>query len=427
MPAQPPAATILHKTHWKPALAALLLGVVAAIFIGKLPPALPGLRAEFGLSLSESAWMVSMFNALGVVASIFMGLFSARVGAWRLCVTGLIAMTGGAWLGVATPASMPWLLLASRFLEGVGFLSIVVSAPALLMLATADADRKRVFSFWGAYMPTGTTIGMLAAPLLIASFGWRGLWLGTSFAALAALWLLISLRGAYSRAHNSSAADSPAATWRASTGPLKKAAPWWIALAFGCYAFNFYAIMVWLPTFIVGERNTPLLTASLLTALVVAVNIGGNVMGGVLMQRGVSRGANVCLAGVFTALTCAVIFSPALPDPLRYFGCVAFSFLVGILPGSVMSSAQTHAQNPAQVGTVQGMINQGSNMGQFISPLLVTAAVSHAVSQTAGQTAGASLAWDNMLYLLLATSAIIVVSGWMIRRIEAGMAANANT
>ena len=408
--------------------------MVAAIFIGKLPPALPGLRTEFGLSLSESAWMVSMFNSLGVVASIFMGLFSARVGAWRLCVTGLIAMTGGAWLGVATPASMPWLLLASRFLEGVGFLSIVVSAPALLMLTTADADRKRVFSFWGAYMPTGTTIGMLAAPLLIASFGWRGLWLGTSFAALAALWLLVALRADYARARpeqqpvqGSTAASSAATTWRASTGPLKKAAPWWIALAFGCYAFNFYAIMVWLPTFIVGERNTPLLTASLLTALVVAVNIGGNVMGGVLMQRGVSRGANVCLAGVFTALTCTVIFSPALPDALRYFGCVAFSFLVGILPGSVMSSAQTHAQNPAQVGTVQGMINQGSNMGQFISPLLVTAAVSHSVGttvgQAAGQAAGAALAWNNMLYLLLATSAIIIVSGLMIRRIEASMAA----
>ena len=148
------------------------------------------------------------------------------------------------------------------------------------------------------------------------------------------------------------------------------------------------------------------------------------------MQRGVARGTNVCLAGVCTALTCAVIFSPALPDALRYFGCVAFSFLVGVLPGSVMSSAQSHAHNPAQVGTVQGMINQGSNLGQFISPLLVTAAVSHGVGpsvsqatgQATGQAAGAALAWDNMLYLLLATSAIIIVSGWMIRRIEARLA-----
>ena len=404
----------MTHTHWKSALAALFLGVVAAIFIGKLPPALPVLRAEFGLSLAESAWMVSMFNTLGVVASIFMGLFVARAGAWRFCVTGLIAMIAGALLGAATPAMASWLLLASRFLEGVGFLSIVVSAPGLLMLATADADRKRVFSFWGAYMPTGTTIGMLLAPLLIASAGWRGLWITTALCAAGALWLLISLREDYTGVAQSNANGSTAAAWRAGAGPLKQPGPWWIALAFGCYAFNFYAIMVWLPTFMVGERQTPLLTASLLTALVVAVNIGGNVMGGLLMQRGVSRGANVCLAGIATALTCAMIFSPALPDWLRYFACVLFSFSVGVLPGSVMSAAQTHAKNPAQVGTVQGMINQGSNLGQFISPPLVAAVVS--------QTAGVALAWNNMLYLLLVTSAIIVVSGLMIRRVETRMA-----
>ena len=374
---------------------------MAAIFIGKLPPAIPALRAEFGLTLAQSGWMVSMFNTLGVLASIFMGLLTARAGAWRLCMTGATAMLLGACAGALAGSSA--LLLASRFLEGVGFLCIVVATPALLMRTTADADRKRVFSFWGAYMPAGTTLGMLLAPLLIAVHGWRALWLATGLCALAAIIMLVLRRDDYA---------APAGVvqaipmWRASAAPLKRAGPWWIALAFSCYAFNYYAIMVWLPTFMVGERQTPLLIASLLTALVVAVNIPGNILGGILMQRGCSRGTNVCIAGFATALTCLVIFSPALPDWLRYLGCVAFSFSVGVLPGSVMSAAQTHAATAAQVGTIQGMINQGSNMGQFISPLLVTSIV------------GAALAWNNMLYLLLATSAIIVASGLMIRVTE---------
>lgn len=427
----------MKHTHWRAAAAALLLGVMAAIFIGKLPPALPALRAEFGLTLAQSGWLVSMFNTLGVVASIFMGLITARAGAWRLCVTGAVAMLAGALLGAAA-AGAP-LLLASRFLEGVGFLCIVVAAPALLMVATADADRKRVFSFWGAYMPTGTTLGMLLAPLVMAASGWRALWLATALCAAGAILMLLMRRGDYvvpraastgtsagagtntgtsdppaAQANASTqATPPPAASWRASAGPLKKAGPWWIALAFGCYAFNFYAVMVWLPTFLVGERQAPLLTASLLTALVVAVNIPGNLLGGWLMQRGVARGTNVCIAGVATALTAALIFSPALPDALRYAGCVAFSFCVGVLPGSVMSAAQIHAASPAQVGTIQGMINQGSNMGQFVSPLLVTAIV--------GGVSGAALAWNNMLYLLLATGAMIAVAGLMVRRIERRM------
>ena len=389
----------MTRTHWKAALTVLLLGVVAAIYIGKLPPAIPALRAEFSLSLKEAAWLVSAFNTLGVVASIFMGLFTARIGAFRMCMAGLACLIVGGVVGAFAPGAAS--LLGSRFFEGVGFLSIVVSAPALIMQSTMVADRKRIFSFWGAYMPTGTTIGMLLAPLLIAAHGWRALWLATAACALAAMLLLYSLRAEYA-----APAGAAGATWRASAGPLRKPGPWWIALAFGSYAFNFYAIMVWLPTFMVGERQTPLGVAALLTALMVAANIPGNVLGGMLLARGFARGTNVCLAGVATALTCLVVFSPAIPDWARYLGCVAFSFSVGILPGSVMSAAQTHAHSNAQVGTVQGMINQGSNLGQFVSPLVVTALV------------GASLAWDRMLYLLLATSVIIFISGLVIRVIE---------
>lgn len=389
----------MTRTHWKGAIAALLLGVVAAIYIGKLPPAIPALRTEFGLSLQQSGWLVSAFNTLGMLASIFMGLATARIGAWRLCAAGLVCLIAGGAIGALAPGAL-W-LLASRFLEGVGFLSIVVAAPALIMASTAVADRKRVFSFWGGYMPTGTTLGMLLAPLMIATLGWRALWLATVLCAIAALVWLVAIRDDYELPP-----APPPGQWRASAAPLAAPGPWLVALTFGCYAFNYYAIMVWLPTFMVGERQTPLAIASLLTALMVAANIPGNLLGGVLLSRGFARGTNVCAAGLATALTCGVIFAPALPDAVRYLGCVVFSFSVGILPGSIMSSAQTHARTPAQVGTVQGMINQGSNLGQFVSPPLVTAVV------------GSQMAWDRMLVLLLSTSAIIVAGGLVLRVIE---------
>lgn len=396
----------MTQTHWKAAITGLFLGVVAALFIGKLPPAIPALRTEFGLSLMESGWLVSMFNTLGVIASIFMGLFTARIGAWRFCMFGLACLAGGGLLGAAAH-SVGW-LLAGRFFEGVGMLVVVVAAPALITMATAPADRKTVFSFWGGYMPTGTALGMLLAPPLIAASGWRALWVVVSLCALVTIVLLYSQRRDYASA--SAAQPAGGTAWRDAAGPLRRAGPWWIALAFSCYVFNFYAIMVWMPTFMIGERQMALTTASLLTALMVAANIPGNILGGMLMQRGVSRGANVSLAGVITALTCMVVFAGGLPDWVRYLGSVAFSFGVGLLPGSIMSASQTHAKNPAQIGTVQGMLMQGSNVGQFVSPLLVTAAVAQAGS--------AALDWHRMLGLMLATSAAIVVCGQVIRRIE---------
>lgn len=400
----------MQQTHWKAAFAGISFGVIAAIYIGKLPPAIPTLRAEFDLSLGESGWLVSMFNTLGLVASIFMGLFTARVGAWRLCMAALGLMAAGGFAGAL--AHGPAYLLAARFIEGVGFLAVVVSAPALITMATAAGDRKRVFSFWGAYMPFGTTIGMLLAPPLIANFGWRSLWFAVALCSVFAMGVLLALRRDYAVAD--AATPQGGTAWRDAAGPLSRPGPWWNALAFGCYAFNYYAIMVWLPTFMIGERQISLSVASLLTALMVAVNVPGNVLGGTLMNRGFSRGTNVVLAGIVTLLTCAVMFTTALPDWLRYLGCLGFSFGVGILPGSVMSAAQTHARNAAQVGTVQGMIVQGSNIGQFASPLLVTAVVSG--------VAGAALDWGRLSYVVAGAALAIIASGLMIRRIERPLA-----
>lgn len=385
---------------------AVLLGVVAALSIGKLPPALPTLRAEFGLSLTESGRLVSVFNMLGLFASIFMGLVTPRIGAWRLCMLGLALQTVGGLAGAAAGGQV--LLLGSRFLEGVGFLAVVVAAPALLSQSTAPADRARAFGLWGSYMPTGTALGMLLAPVVMAASGWRVLWLAVALCTVLAMGLLHLRRADYGT--GASAQAQLATSWRAAAGPLKAAGPWCIALCFGCYVFNYYAIMVWLPTFMVGERQMALATASLLTALVVAANIPGNWLGGALMQRGVSRGTNVCSAGVFTLLTCTAIFSPGLPDVLRYLACVLFSFSVGLLPGSIMSASQTHARTPAQVATVQGMIMQGSNLGQFVSPLLVAAVVAHGSNGT--------LEWTRMLGLLLVSGTLIIAGGLWLRLIE---------
>ena len=99
-PARPPACAA-QATRWWAAGVAILLGVVAALSIGKLPPALPALRAEFGLSLAETGRLVSVFNTLGMVASIFMGLLTPRIGAWRLCMLGLGLLASGGLLGAA--------------------------------------------------------------------------------------------------------------------------------------------------------------------------------------------------------------------------------------------------------------------------------------------------------------------------------------
>ena len=122
---------LLPQTDWKAVLAAVLCGVVVAMNVGKVPIAMPELRSEFGLSLVAAGWVSSMINTLGVTTALLFGLLGDRIGAYRMCLIGLlISALGGVTALFADNESV---LLASRFAEGAGVVAVAVSAPALLL------------------------------------------------------------------------------------------------------------------------------------------------------------------------------------------------------------------------------------------------------------------------------------------------------
>ncbi|MFZ9416764.1 MAG: MFS transporter, partial [Alphaproteobacteria bacterium] len=176
-------------------LALVGAGVVAAFHIGKAPAALPVLRAELGLTLAESAWVISAFNVLGVATGMALGALADRLGHRRVVLAGfaLLAVAGAAGAMARGPGG----LLAARFAEGLGFMAVVVAVPALVRAFARPRDLGLALGFWSTYMPAGMA-GMLAlAPLALAPWGWRGLWLANAVAAACfALALAAATRGA---------------------------------------------------------------------------------------------------------------------------------------------------------------------------------------------------------------------------------------
>ena len=388
----------MNQTRLRAATVAILLGVVAATYIGKLPPALPVLSREYGLSVAAIGWLLSMFNVMGMLGAVALGLSAARIGAYRYCQWGLGLMIAGSLLPMLAGGAPA--LLIGRFFEGLGFMMVVLGAPSLLTQVTAPRDRSLAFGFWGAYMPTGTSFAMLATPGLIALGGWHGLWY--AFAGLAAVMALLL---AYGRPDYVTP-PGPKPNWAAISGPLKTSGMWWIALAFACYTFQFNAIMNWLPTFLTGERQSSLNLASNLTAAMVGINIFGNLAGGWLMKRGWTRGACVSLGGLLMGTFAIGTFATSLPDGLRFACCLAFSMGGGLIPGSIMSAATLHARTAAQISIVQGMIIQGSNIGQFLAAPFVAYVV------------GEEKHWNNILYLLVGAALIAFIGGRVIAAFE---------
>ena len=142
--------------------------------VGKVPIAMSELRAEFGLSLVTAGWVSSTINTLSITMALLFGVLCDRLGALRMCLAGLgFGILGG--LGGLVAGDEAALLL-SRFAEGVGVVSVVVSAPALLSSAAAPMDRRFALGIWSAYLPAGVGLVMLLAPVLMPFAGWRGIW-----------------------------------------------------------------------------------------------------------------------------------------------------------------------------------------------------------------------------------------------------------
>ena len=206
--------------RWPAVWAVFAGGLVAGAYIGKVPPALPVLRAELGLTLVQSGFVATMFNVVGGLAGMLAGVLADRFGPKRLALLGLAILSAGGFLGAAARSFAP--LLIGRFLEGAGFILFTVAGAALMSAAAPEPRaRAKALSLWSAYMPAGGSLALLAAPLVIG---------GSRLARP------VGRPGARrrGRASRSSRATrwrrAPAAwarcAWRSSRSPIPAASPW---------------------------------------------------------------------------------------------------------------------------------------------------------------------------------------------------------
>lgn len=359
------------RTSWGAVASAVGIGVAAAMSVGKVPAAMPLIRSELGLSLVEGGWVMSVFATLGALAGVALGLLADTVGQRRGVYLGVVALVAGGLLGAA--AGNGAMLLASRVLEGIGFITVAVSAPALVIAASDPADRNLALGFWTIYTPAGSAAAMVIAAFALPVAGWRGLWIGL----LAVLLVAAAALAATTRdlALPSRNADHPL---RLIGETVRRPGLWGLGLAFGAYAFQWISLMVWLPSFLIQDRGLGGWAATLLTALVVFANVPGNVLGGWLVQRKVPRGWLLVGVSAVMAASAPLALAGVGPDGLRYALCLLFSFVGGVLPAACFSGAAAHAPSPRHVGSANGMIVQGSNLGQLAGPPVIAAVVSAA-------------------------------------------------
>jgi predicted MFS family arabinose efflux permease len=357
----------------RPAAVVIAAGVVAALHVAKLPPALPVLQQTMGVSLLQAGFLLSLVQLAGMTLGLPAGLLIQRWGPRRSVMAGLLLLAGAsAFGGVAQTASG---LLLSRAIEGLGFLCVVLPAPGLLRVLVPAGQLSRMLGGWGAYMPLGAALALLAGPAVMAladaSWGWRLWWWGLS--ALAALLaLLVFWRVPADTPASGSPANPQAATpWRSLLKlTLRSRGAWAVALSFAMYSGQWMAVVGFLPS-IYAQAGVAAAASAWLTALAAGVNIVGNLAAGRLLHRGVAPVALLSAGFVAMALGTGVAFGVDGSPRLQYLAVLVFSMLGGLIPGTLFSLAVRLAPGPQTVPTTVGWMQQWSALGQFVGPPLV--------------------------------------------------------
>ncbi len=349
-----------RKTDWRSVFVLLLAGLVAACQVGKAAIAVPLLREDLGLSLVMASWVVGSYGVLGALAGLPAGIGVSRIGTRTAVILGLSAIAIGSGLGAL--AATGAMLLATRVLEGCGFLALVVAAPTLLRNLSAPRDHEIVLTCWSAYMPGGTALMMLVGPLL-ASSGWQELWLANGLLAAATgalVWLLLppgvgaGTREARPRAQ--------VVNVLASTGPVL------LSLAFGIYTFHYFALTGLLPTLLVDRMGLSVGQAGAVSAVTVLANALGNLAAGIFLRWTYPLWAVMAAAFGCIGLASIGIFSELFPVGLvAVVACVSLG-ISGLVPGSIFAATPRVARQSAALAVTLGLLVQTSNLGQVFGP-----------------------------------------------------------
>jgi MFS family permease len=369
------ASGAAQETRWPLILLLVGAGYCVSLQAGKLPAAIPALTGELGVDIVAAGWLVSAVTAIAAIAGVFTGGLAQRIGGSRMVLTGLMLNATGCAIGALAPNVA--VLMASRVIEGAGFIATVVAVPPLLLSLSRARDAPLVMGAWTTYMPVGMGMMLALAPALMHLSGWRGLWwINGTAAALWALLLMAELP-AWREGRREPVTVTPAGpTLREDIAAmLHAAAPAWLALSFAAYASQFLAVMAFLPVLLSETAGIAPSHGALFTALAVLLNGVGNLLGGVALRRGASYLAAVAVASLAMALGAVMVFGEGFPVGVRLAGACGFCLVGGAIPAVTFARVPALAVPERLHPACIGLLTQGAAVGQFVGPPLLAGIV----------------------------------------------------
>jgi MFS family permease len=342
-----------------------LVGILAGVQLGKIAPLVEWYQSEIGFSLVLIGWFTSMIGIFVAAAALPAGWVIERAGPANTFLAGSVVMTIG---GIALALLVsPAAILASRLVEGAGYLVLVIATPALLAAISPDRWKPPVLAIWGGFVPIGFALADFTAQAMLSSAGPQSYLL----LAIAAFAILATIAAILLRAPGlvgpelvGSAAATAAEGSFAATMTLPVAL---VALAFGIYVVLSVGFFTFMPAYVDAPGSSIALSAGAI-ALFVPI---GNVLASLLVS-----GRDARFIALLSATGFAVNAALAIPAFDASSSTVATSALAlfaiagGMTASALFASIPFIVRRGGSASVAIGLVAQAGGIGTLFGPPL---------------------------------------------------------
>lgn len=305
-------------------------------------------------------FLVSVLSVMGIFLGLFSGVLVSRFGFKRVLINGLII---GALMSMIQGFFPPfWIMLLTRLVEGLSQIAIVVAAPTLIGLISAQRHHGLTMSLWGTFFGVAYAITNLVAPPIVAAVGAGGLLFahGALLGAMAILLALILPREDQGdpAARLPALKELPALHIEIYRSPFLSAP----ALGWVGYTLTYVSLLTLLPEQINQTDRLFVVTAMPLAGIVVSMTLG------VFLLRYVSA-ARLTIGAFALSALCALL---VVLEPDWSLAYLALFGAMGLVQGA--SYAAIPQLNPSADGQAKanGALAQMGNLGNSLgTPLLL--------------------------------------------------------
>lgn len=307
------------------------------------------LRAAYHVDAGQLGWLGTAFILPHALATLPVGWFGDRVDRRRLVALGLTVASLGSILGAVAPTFD--LVLASRFLVGLGLAAIVPVANAVLGQLYAGARKAFALAIFNLGLFVGGVAGFGLGAGLGFPLGWIVVAAPGFLVAIALLAIDVPQGDADSRSWAQLRRDA-AAVVRIPTIRRLMAATTVMAFAAGGY-------QAWLLDFLQNEKDMSKGAATTLLGFCILGGLAGVVAGGRVADRLRHRRAwgrpGAIALGMALTVPCATACVFAPPGPLLWAASLATMFFISWYHGPMAASVDDVAPGPL-AATAQAVV-----------------------------------------------------------------------